>query len=111
MYYENGKAKDVKIAYIGGGSRAWAWILMNDLAKAKKMSGTVYLYDIEKEAAENNEKIGNSFPGEDWSYKAVPALKDALEGASKGLVDWIGGGSLVDWILSPVRNLINSIFG
>jgi hypothetical protein len=38
-------------------------------------------------------------------------FEDALEGASKGLVDWIGGGSLVDWILSPVRNLFNSIFG
>ena len=91
MYYENGKAKDVKIAYIGGGSRAWAWILMNDLAKAKKMSGTVYLYDIEKEAAENNEKIGNSFPGEDWSYKAVPALKDALEGANFVIISILPG--------------------
>ena len=91
MYYENGKAKDVKIAYIGGGSRAWAWILMNDLAKAQKMSGTVYLYDIEKEAAENNEKIGNSFPGEDWSYKAVPELKDALEGANFVIISILPG--------------------
>lgn len=38
-------------------------------------------------------------------------FEDALESASKGLVDWIGGGSLVDWILSPVRNLFNGIFG
>ena len=91
MYYENGKAKDVKIAYIGGGSRAWAWILMNDLAKAQKMSGTVYLYDIESEAAKNNEIIGNKFPGEEWSYKAVPELKDALEGANFVIISILPG--------------------
>ena len=32
-------------------------------------------------------------------------FEDALEGASKGLVKWLGGGSLVDWVLSPIRNL------
>ena len=32
MIFENGKAKNVKIAYIGGGSRGWAWGLMSDLA-------------------------------------------------------------------------------
>ncbi len=36
---------------------------------------------------------------------------EALEGTSKFLVDTIGGGSLVDWILSPARNLIGKIFG
>ena len=36
---------------------------------------------------------------------------EALEGTSKFLVDTIGGGSLVDWILSPARNLIDKIFG
>ena len=36
---------------------------------------------------------------------------DALESTSKFLVDTIGGGSLVDWILSPARNLIGKIFG
>ena len=37
-------------------------------------------------------------------------LADAMEGASKGLVDWLGGGSLVDWVLSPARNLIGGLF-
>lgn len=51
-----------------------------------------------------------------YTYPEEPSatdefLADALEGASKGLVDWLGGGSLVDWILSPVRNLIGKIFG
>ena len=51
MKYINNKAEDVKIAYIGGGSRGWAWKLMTDLAKEEILSGTVCLYDIDKEAA------------------------------------------------------------
>ncbi len=51
-----------------------------------------------------------------FTYDEEPTATDiffeeALEGASKGLVDWLGGGSLVDWILSPARKLINSVFG
>ena len=38
MIYENHSVKELKIAYIGGGSRGWAWTLMNDLAKATDMS-------------------------------------------------------------------------
>jgi len=38
-------------------------------------------------------------------------FEKALEGTSKFLVDTIGGGSLVDWVLSPVRNLADKIFG
>ncbi|MBQ3044480.1 MAG: hypothetical protein IJD49_00855 [Clostridia bacterium] len=38
-------------------------------------------------------------------------LENALEGTSKFLVDTIGGGSVVDWVLSPVRNLADKIFG
>ena len=33
MIYENNTVKDLKIAYIGGGSRGWAWNLMKDLAE------------------------------------------------------------------------------
>ena len=60
-YLDNGKkAADLKIAYVGGGSRGWARGLMSDLAQEASMSGTVYLYDIDYEAAKSNEKIGNS---------------------------------------------------
>ena len=58
MIYENNTVKGLKIAYIGGGSRGWAWTLMNDLAKAEDLSGTVYLYDIDYNAAKANEEIG-----------------------------------------------------
>ena len=39
--------RDIKIAYIGGGSRGWAWGLMSDLAKANDICGEVALYDID----------------------------------------------------------------
>ena len=32
MEYADGKVKDLQIAYIGGGSRGWAWTFMTDLA-------------------------------------------------------------------------------
>ena len=47
MKYTKNGAEEVKIAYVGGGSRGWAWGLMSDLAVAEDMSGDVYLYDIE----------------------------------------------------------------
>ena len=61
MYYENNKVKDLKIAYIGGGSRGWAWGLMSDLASAPDISGKVALYDIDKQAALDNVIIGSKF--------------------------------------------------
>ena len=51
--------KYLKIAYIGGGSRAWARKLMCDLAVADDICGEVRLYDIDKAAAKDNEAIGN----------------------------------------------------
>ena len=59
MRYTDKKVEDLKIAYIGGGSRGWAWNLMSDLATCPDMSGDVYLYDIDADAAEDNSIIGN----------------------------------------------------
>ena len=49
--------KDLKIAYIGGGSHAWAWVFMTDLSKETSISGTVRLYDIDREAAHDNDSL------------------------------------------------------
>ena len=46
------KAKNLNIAYIGGGSRGWAWGFMMDLAMDEQLCGTVRLYDIDRDAAE-----------------------------------------------------------
>ena len=91
MYYENNTAKDLKLAYIGGGSRGWAWILMNDLKKATDMSGTVYLYDIDYKAAQVNEVIGNRIDGDSWKYKAVENIGEALQDADFVIVSILPG--------------------
>ena len=86
MKYLENKVEDIKIAYIGGGSRGWAWGLMSDLAQADDISGSVYLYDIDLTAAKNNEIIGNKVNGLEgakavWKYKATETIEEALTGA------------------------------
>lgn len=76
----------LKIAYIGGGSRGWAHILMNDLAICPDLTGEVRLYDIDLEAARLNERLGNwihTQPGavSTWRYRTVATPKEALQGA------------------------------
>lgn len=89
------KYSDVKIAYIGGGSRGWAWTLMNDLAKAPDISGDVYLYDIDYEAADRNRFIGNHIKvpdgGSKWRYKAVKTLANALRNADFVIISILPG--------------------
>ena len=91
MRYENGCVKNLKLAYIGGGSRGWAWTLMNDLKKTPEMSGEVYLYDIDYKAACNNAVVGNKIDGEGWTYKAVETIGEALTGANFVIVSILPG--------------------
>ena len=96
MKYVDKKVQDLKIAYIGGGSRGWAWGLMSDLAAAEDISGSVALYDIDYEAALANEIIGNRF-GEckeakaKWTYKAYKTPKEALSGADFVVISILPG--------------------
>lgn len=87
---------NLKIAYIGGGSRGWAWGLMSDLASEPSMSGTVKLYDINHEAAQDNAVIGNSIYDRDevrgkWTYVAVPTLSEALQDADFVIISILPG--------------------
>lgn len=91
MTYQNNHVKEIKIAYIGGGSRGWAWTLMKDLAKATDISGSVYLYDIDYEAAKNNEIIGNKIEDGAWKYVAAPTIGEALTGANFVIVSILPG--------------------
>ena len=86
MRYTDNFVEDVKIAYIGGGSRGWAWTFMTDLSLEKQMSGTIRLYDIDKEAAKANEIIGNSIKDRKeavgkWDYVVADTVEEALTGA------------------------------
>jgi alpha-galactosidase/6-phospho-beta-glucosidase family protein len=44
----------IKIAYVGGGSRYWAKLVMTDLALCPHLTGEIALYDIDHGAAEAN---------------------------------------------------------
>jgi len=86
MNYHKNKVSDIKIAYIGGGSRGWAWSFMSDLALEDAMSGTIALYDINHEAAKNNELIGNRVSANPqalgiWKYEVATTLQEALTDA------------------------------
>lgn len=96
MKYSNNKVQDLKIAYIGGGSRGWAWGLMSDLASAEDISGQVALYDIDFEAAKANEVIENRYNDlpdcrSKWSYKAEQEIGDTLTGADFVVISILPG--------------------
>ncbi|WGV96211.1 alpha-galacturonidase LplD [Bacillus stercoris] len=81
----------IKIAYIGGGSQGWARSLMSDLAIDERMSGMVALYDLDFEAAQRNEVIGNYSGNGRWRYEAVSTLKKALSGADIVIISILPG--------------------
>ena len=76
----------IKLAYIGGGSKAWARVFMNDLALTEGLTGEIALYDIDRAAAERNRRIGeriNEHPDAraKWRYTVADTLAEALTGA------------------------------
>ena len=78
--------KHIKLAYIGGGSKAWARVFMNDLALTEGLTGEIALYDIDQEAARRNQAIGrriNEHPDtlSRWDYTVSSSLDEALTGA------------------------------
>lgn len=96
MKHIGNKVEELKIAYIGGGSRGWAWGLMSDLAGAPDISGEVLLYDIDFEAAKANEIIGNKYNDapmcvSKWNYRAVREIGEALTGADFVVISILPG--------------------
>ena len=96
MKYIDGKVSDIQIAYIGGGSRGWAWTFMTDLALDDEISGTIRLYDIDAEAARANEVIGNRLSARPdvagkWKYETVYSLQEALTGADFAVISILPG--------------------
>ena len=91
MRYEGKNVKDVKLAYIGGGSQGWAWTFMNDLKQSQNMSGTVYLYDIDYPKAQINEGIGNRIDGDAWKYKAAKTAEEAMTDADFVIISILPG--------------------
>ncbi|MCL2051143.1 MAG: alpha-glucosidase/alpha-galactosidase [Lachnospiraceae bacterium] len=88
--------KRLNIAYIGGGSRQWAWTFMTDLALEADLGGTIRLYDIDTAAAKNNDLIGNrmsnlpSTKGK-WFYDTYLSLEEAVTGADFVIISIMPG--------------------
>lgn len=94
-FFEN-TMKDIQIAYIGGGSRGWAWTFMTDLALEEQISGTIRLYDIDKVAVKNNQVIGNRISEREdakgkWNYEICETLKEALKGCDFVVISILPG--------------------
>lgn len=96
MNYRDNKVSDVQIAYIGGGSRGWAWTFMTDLALEPDMSGTIRLYDLNEDAAKANEIIGNRVSQRPeavgkWKYETYTDIAQALTGVDFIVVSILPG--------------------
>ena len=92
-----------------GGSRAWAWTFMTDLAMDPSLSGTIRLYDIDEQAARRNETVGNRMSGREdvpgkWRYQTCLSLEEALSGADFVVIS-ILPGSFDDMIANTARCL------
>lgn len=96
MRYEQDRVTDLKVAYIGGGSRGWAWGFMKDLAMDAQMDGVVRLYDIDRDAAEKNRVIGEKIAAHpdakaQWRFEVSDSLKTALTGADFVVISILPG--------------------
>lgn len=96
MKYADNKVSDLKIAYIGGGSRGWAWTFMTDLSMDDSLSGTIRLYDIDESASKSNEIIGNKLTNREdtigkWNYETSKSLEEALTGCDFAVISILPG--------------------
>ena len=96
MKYEGHKVSQIRLVYIGGGSRSWGWKFMTDLAMEPSMSGEVVLYDIDRPAARANEIIGNRIGAAPesvgrWRYSVANTLREALTGADFVVISILPG--------------------
>ncbi len=88
--------KNIKLCYIGGGSKMWARVFMKDLALSSFLEGEIALYDIDKDSAIINQKIGaiinqKKEAKSHFDYKVYDNLDDALIGANIVVISILPG--------------------
>lgn len=88
--------ENIKIAYIGGGSKQWARNFMQDLALAEGLSGEVRLYDIDLPAAQRNQAIGEKMQAKpqarsQFHYTVCETIEEALAGVDFVLISILPG--------------------
>ena len=80
------KPLEIKIAYLGGGSRYWARDLITELALTPRLTGRIDLFDLNHEAAERNVAVADRIYSRPeavtrFTVRAVRRLAEALQGA------------------------------
>ena len=90
------RAEEIRVTYIGGGSKEWAWKFMIDLALEESLHGTMTLYDIDRPAAEENAIVGNQITARlesrgKWHYQVGDSLEASLEGADFVIISILPG--------------------
>ena len=88
--------KQIKLAYIGGGSKMWANIFMSDLSLQSDISGEICLYDIDMDAALRNQKLGNIINKAPnvitkWQYSVAKDIDEALKQANVVVISILPG--------------------
>ena len=88
--------RQIKIAYLGGGSKQWARVFMSDLAMAEDLGGEIALYDIDLEAARRNAAIGSRINQDPsvtsiFEYRVYPEIEGALTGADVVIISILPG--------------------
>ena len=88
--------KQIKIAYIGGGSKLWARSFMQDLALAEGMGGEVALFDLDRAAAARNQAIATRIHSKkeavsQFTYTVSHTLEEALTNADFVLISILPG--------------------
>ena len=88
--------KNIKLTYIGGGSKMWARVFMTDLALANDLGGEIALYDIDVESAYINKRIGERINLDEkakskFNYEVYENIDDALKGADFVVISILPG--------------------
>lgn len=88
--------RNIKIAYIGGGSKQWARVFMFDLALCADLTGEIALFDIDRPAAERNRRIGERINQAEntvsrWQYVVYDTLESCLDGADFVVISILPG--------------------
>ena len=96
MEYTNNGVKNLKVAYVGGGSRGWAWGFMTDLATDEQLCGSLRLYDIDRDAAQRNKVIADKLFSDAraksaWTCEVADSLAQAMDGADFVVISILPG--------------------
>ena len=78
--------RNIRIAFLGGGSMNFGWQFISELAGEELLGGTVLLYDTDKQLALTNEVIGNKLREHptnksNFIYLTVDKIEEALRNA------------------------------